>query len=74
VERKIAGAKLIPWRSSIEARRKAVDYGEFPPATLSAAILVLLILGGVAVSLVRGAWPALSHFGFSFITREIWNP
>jgi phosphate transport system permease protein len=46
----------------------------FRSATLAAAIFVLLILGGVAVSLVRGAWPAVSHFGFSFVTREIWNP
>ena len=46
----------------------------FRSATLSAAVLVLLILGGVALSLVRGAWPALSHFGFSFVSREIWNP
>jgi phosphate transport system permease protein len=46
----------------------------FRSATFAAAILVLLILGGVAISLLRGAWPALSHFGFSFVTREIWNP
>ena len=46
----------------------------FRTATLSAAVLVLLILGGVAMSLLRGAWPALRHFGFSFVTREIWNP
>jgi len=46
----------------------------FRSATFIAAILVLLILGGVAVSLLRGAWPALSHFGFGFVTREIWNP
>jgi phosphate transport system permease protein len=46
----------------------------FRSATLAAAILVLLILGGVAFSLARGAWPALAHFGFSFVTREIWNP
>src|SRR5258708_15959669 len=46
----------------------------FRAGTLGAAILVLLILGGVAISLMRGAWPALSHFGFSFVTREIWNP
>ena len=32
----------------------------FRSATLIAAVLVLLILGGVAVSLLRGAWPALS--------------
>jgi phosphate transport system permease protein len=46
----------------------------FRAATFSAAILVLLILGGVAVSLLRGAWPAVSHFGFAFVAREIWNP
>jgi phosphate transport system permease protein len=46
----------------------------FHGATLGAAILVLLILGGVAISLVRGAWPALQHFGFAFVTGEIWNP
>src|SRR6204780_914369 len=46
----------------------------FRSATFIAALLVLLILGGVAVSLLRGAWPALSHFGFGFVTREIWNP
>ncbi|MEA3109388.1 MAG: phosphate transport system permease protein, partial [Gammaproteobacteria bacterium] len=46
----------------------------FRAGTLAAAILVLLILGGVAISLLRGTWPAARHFGFSFITREIWNP
>ena len=46
----------------------------FRSATFTAAILVLLILGGVAVSLLRGAWPALAHFRFAFITHEIWNP
>jgi phosphate transport system permease protein len=46
----------------------------FRSATLTAAILVLLILGGVAISLIRGAWPALEHFKLAFVTREIWNP
>jgi len=46
----------------------------FRTATLAAATLVLLILGGVAVALLWGAWPAFSHFGFSFVSREIWNP
>jgi phosphate transport system permease protein len=46
----------------------------FKAVTLGAAILVLLILGGVAVSLIRGAWPALRHFGFEFVAREVWNP
>ena len=38
------------------------------------AFLVLLILGGVIVSLVMGAWPALSTFGFGFVTTQVWNP
>ncbi len=46
----------------------------FRAATLTAAVLVLLILGGVAISLGYGAWPALAHFGLGFVTREIWNP
>ena len=56
------------------AARQLMYERVFRSATLAAAILVLIILGGVAVSLVRGAWPALHHFGFSFVTREIWNP
>jgi phosphate transport system permease protein len=46
----------------------------FRYATLLAAVLVLLLLGGVILELLKGAWPALSHFKFAFLTREIWNP
>ena len=46
----------------------------FRGATMVAALIVLLLLGGVALSLLTGAWPALAHFKFGFLTREIWNP
>ncbi len=46
----------------------------FHATTLVAALLVLALLGGVAVSLGHGAWPALSHFKLAFLTREIWDP
>ena len=46
----------------------------FRAATFVAALLVLLLLGGVALSLVIGAWPAFAHFKLAFLTREIWNP
>jgi phosphate transport system permease protein len=46
----------------------------FRTATLVAALLVLALLGGVAVALMQGAWPALAHFKLDFLTREIWNP
>ncbi|MBS0377722.1 MAG: phosphate ABC transporter permease subunit PstC [Proteobacteria bacterium] len=62
---------------TIEARQAAgqrLRERVFRLATLAAALLVLLLLGGVVLSLVVGAWPALSHFKFSFLTREIWNP
>jgi len=35
---------------------------------------VLLILGGVIVSLVSGAMPAMQKFGLSFVVTEVWNP
>jgi phosphate transport system permease protein len=56
------------------AARQLIYERGFRSATLVAAVGVLVILGGVAAALVKGAWPALSHFGFSFVTREIWNP
>jgi len=46
----------------------------FRGATFAAALLVLALLGGVAISLLVGAWPAFSHFGLQFLTREVWNP
>ena len=59
---------------SRHAARQLLFERVFRSATLSAAILVLVILGGVALSLILGAWPALHQFGFAFITREVWNP
>ncbi len=46
----------------------------FHGTTLAMAVLVLLLLGGVAVALVHGAWPAFARFKLAFLTREIWNP
>jgi len=42
--------------------------------TFGSAVLVLLVLGGVFVSLVHGSLPALQTFGFGFLTTESWNP
>jgi phosphate transport system permease protein len=46
----------------------------FRHLTRAAALTVLLILGGIIVSLVYGAWPALNTFGISFLYDESWNP
>ncbi|TPK85301.1 phosphate ABC transporter permease subunit PstC [Mesorhizobium sp. B2-4-12] len=55
-------------------RRFAFTDMVFREATRSSAVLVLLILSGVAISLFAGSWEALSKFGFSFLTTEAWNP
>jgi len=55
-------------------RRFALTDMAFRTATRLSAILVLVLLGGVAISLITGSWEALSKFGFSFLTTESWNP
>lgn len=42
--------------------------------TRTAAIGVLLMLGGVIITLIHGSLPALDQFGFSFLNTESWNP
>ncbi|HEY9208060.1 MAG: phosphate ABC transporter permease PstC [Acidovorax soli] len=39
-----------------------------------AAILTLLLLLGIMASLVAGAWPSISQYGLSFLTRSVWDP
>jgi phosphate transport system permease protein len=46
----------------------------FWAASFGSAVAVLLLLGGVTLALLRGAWPALAHFRLAFFTREVWNP
>ncbi|MCX5568297.1 phosphate ABC transporter permease subunit PstC [Kaistia sp. K-TC2] len=54
-------------------RFKAGD-ATFRGLTLGAALLVLLLLGGVILSLIHGSIPALSTFGFGFLASQSWNP
>ena len=61
----------------VESRHAARQrFGEraFKGATFAAAVLVLVLLGGVTLALIQGAWPALAHFKLEFLTRQIWNP
>lgn len=43
-------------------------------ATRICAISVLLILCGILVSLIAGAWPAMREFGFAFLWTRRWAP
>src|SRR6185312_4302547 len=42
--------------------------------TFASAILVVVLLLGVMVSLIVGAWPALSTFGPAFVWTQRWSP
>jgi phosphate transport system permease protein len=60
-------------RSKALSRLKLGDR-VFRNLTRAAAAFVLLLLSGVILSLVIGAWPALSKFGPGFLVSERWNP
>ncbi|MDB5928626.1 MAG: phosphate transporter rane protein 1, PhoT family [Polaromonas sp.] len=41
---------------------------------LAAALLTLSLLFGILVSLIIGAWPAISKYGLGFLTSSVWDP
>jgi len=55
-------------------RRFELGDAAFRILTQLCAIAVLLLLSGVIVSLAYGSVPALSKFGFGFLTSQAWNP
>jgi phosphate transport system permease protein len=64
---------------AVTSRAKALDrlrLGDaiFRVLTRTCAIAVLLILGGVILSLFIGSVPAMKAFGFNFLIEERWNP
>ncbi len=66
-------AGLATSRASVVRRFRRGD-SLFRVVTLSAALSVLIILCGVLISLVFGAWPALRQFGLGFFIHTTWNP
>src|SRR5712692_2436417 len=62
-----------PSRSKLAARLRSQD-AIFRILTKAAAVGVLVILGGVMISLISGSLPALREFGFNFLIEERWNP
>ncbi len=60
-------------RSKALAKLRLADAAFFQ-ATRGCALAVLIILGGIIVSLIYGATPALRQFGFGFLVSERWNP
>ncbi|PPD25298.1 MAG: phosphate ABC transporter permease subunit PstC [Methylocystis sp.] len=68
-----ASQSVIVERTRVLARIALIDR-VFHQMTRAAAVVVLIILGGVIVSLVHGSWPAMQAYGFGFLTSQAWNP
>lgn len=63
----------VPSRAKVLARLRLADTA-FRYLTKSAAITVLVILGGVIIALILGATPAFQAFGLNFFVEQRWNP
>ncbi|MGM3276731.1 phosphate ABC transporter permease PstC [Ralstonia sp. 24A2] len=46
----------------------------FGGLTRLAAIVTLLLLGGIIVSLIISSWPSIQKFGLSFLVNSEWDP
>jgi phosphate transport system permease protein len=68
-----AGVDPVALRASALKRLRLTDV-VFRHLTRAAAVTVLVILGGVMVSLLIGSLPALKEFGFNFLVDQRWNP
>ena len=60
-------------RAKALSRLRAIDI-VFRVLTRLAALTVLILLGGVIISLIDGSLPALRAFGFNFLIEDRWNP
>lgn len=70
-----AGAGGLSARAMAAAmRRQRLQDFLFHKLTLGFALTVLLLLAGIIVSLMIGAWPALHEFGPRFVIDVEWDP
>ena len=65
----LATARAAPMRR----QPSALSDRAFRAASFASAILVLVVLAGILVSILYGAWPAFAEFGPGFVTSSEWN-
>jgi phosphate transport system permease protein len=68
-----AGTRILTPRAKAIERMRRMDIA-FRLLTRSAVIAVLMLLGGVILSLLIGSLPAIKAFGLNFLIEETWNP
>jgi phosphate transport system permease protein len=42
--------------------------------TALASLVAVAVLVGIVYKIVDGAWPAINHFGISFVWHQVWDP
>jgi phosphate transport system permease protein len=67
------GIRVPTPRAKAIERMRRMDIA-FRLLTRSAVIAVLMLLGGVILSLLIGSLPAIKAFGLNFLIEETWNP
>ncbi|WP_342118150.1 phosphate ABC transporter permease subunit PstC [Pseudoduganella sp. OTU4001] len=65
-------ASVVAMQSTM--RKQRIQDWFFHKITLVFALSVLLVLVGIIVSLMIGAWPALKEYGPAFVTTVEWDP
>ncbi len=61
--------------ASATGRKRSLRYGDplFISLTRLFAVVLVALLAGLLAALVIDAWPAIEHFGLSFLTSTQWN-
>jgi phosphate transport system permease protein len=59
-----------------DLRRRGIRLGDilFKGVAIGAALAATILLGLIAWKVLALAWPAIQHFGLSFIWTNAWNP
>jgi phosphate transport system permease protein len=70
----LSGAQSASIDRAAALKRLRLPDSLFRNLTLFSALVVLLLLAGVAVALFIGSWPAFSTFGLNFFISDRWSP
>lgn len=63
---------MAEYKPTIKAPSKNGDV-IFSALVKLAALITLLLLGGIIVSLIFASWPSMQKFGFSFLWTKEWD-
>ncbi|MDC9593746.1 phosphate ABC transporter permease PstC [Xenorhabdus sp. IM139775] len=70
--KRMAERKAAERKTGLKAPSKNGDI-IFSTLVRLAALLTLLLLGGIIISLIIASWPSIQAFGFAFLWRKDWD-